>query len=379
MFLDGLPLTNSPKTAGDPPQKVYGPESFQAFLGQPLFQCRLAHLRIYTRELTQQEIAQEIGRDLARQRKPGLIECSLLDPVERPLIFLSSPSAPVAEKMTVAVKPLRRGMTLARSPAAPLAPNNCHFELQFRPGVLTLRPSLAVTSDPPGAWEAEEFRFDALRHVSVCIRCNSGMHLAENVPLKIKLDSLLADDRFGERWTRIDLRYHIDDDQGNRYSGRIPQWLQLKPRKLSPPPALAVGRFWTQDPGTALSVSSENTFLHGRLVCADAQAMMKSQLWKPERGRVYTGFQYHLVLQLPLGYAPWPKRDLRFPGRAQWLSRSPQPQTLQRSDLFISSNGQLGIVADLPLDMYDSVGLIELNLDGVSYDSEESLMKAAET
>src|SRR5262249_32130198 len=142
---------------------------------------------------------------------------------------------------------------------------------------------------------------------------------------------------------------------------------------------LSLGPDWTQDPGTALRVTSGNTLLQGRLVCADAQSMMKRYLWKPERGRVYPDFQYHGVTQLPLGYTPWPKEALRFPGRAQWLSVSPQPQTLKRSDLYISSDGQLGIVADLPLDLYDSVGRIELNLDGVSYDSEESLMKAAET
>lgn len=386
MFLNGLPLTNSPKTAGDPPQKIYGAESFQAFLGQPLFQCKLAHLRIYTRELTQPEIAQEIDRDRARQRKPGLIECSLLDPVDRSRMFLYPSSAPRAEKMTLALKPLRRGLRLARpqSDKPPPTPNNCHFELQFRPGVLTLSTgeSLAVTSDPPAAWVGakESRQMGPLKYISVCIRCNSGKHLAENVQLKMVLDSLMADQRFGWRWTRIDLRYHIDDDQKNRLSGRIPQWLLLWPREQPGPPALILfSEHWTQDPGTALRVSSGNTLLQGRLVCANAQAMMKHQMWGPEWGIKYPNAPYRIVASLPLGYTPWPREDLRYTGRARWFSAdSPEPEW--SSDLCILSHGTLGIDAEkLTGNVYHKVARIEVSLDGVSYASDESLLRAGET
>jgi hypothetical protein len=364
------------RNAGEAPVYVAGWSGYETFLGGPAFSGKLAHFRIYPRELTQPEIAQEIDKDLGRQRK-GLIECSLLDPLDRTVILLGSASAPVAEKMTVVVKPLRGGMKLANLPAGPPAPDRCHFELRFRPGVLNLSRSLASvsTSDPPGTWDAKAYpQSGPLGHASVCIRCNSEKNLAENVPLKMVLDSLTADERFGVRWTRIDLRYqNLIDDRGNSHSDRIPQWLLLGLRERDYAPVLKPVHGWTQDPGTGLSVSSEKTFLQGRLVSADAQDMMKQNHWGTQWGRSSPNFPYLIVAYRPAGYAPWPRENLLYPGRARWLSTD--SQELWTSDLCVFSFDALGINGDLPAHVnYYSVGRIEVSLDGVSYASEKSVL-----
>jgi len=382
MFLNGAPLAIMARNGGEAPEPVSGAGVYETFLGGPAFSGKLAHFRIYTRELTQHEIAQEIDQDLARQRKAGLLECSLLDPIERPVLLFGSASAPVAEKMTVVVKPLRGGMKLAKLPAGPPAPDRCHFELLFRPGVLNLSRSVerVTTTDPPGTWDAKAYpQTGPLGHVSVCIRCNSEKHLAENVQLKMVLHSFVADERFGARRTRVDLRYrNLIDDRGNSRSGRIPQWLILGPRERDYPPVLTLVHGWTQDPGTGLRVSSENTFLQGRLVCADAQDMMKHNNWGPQWGRSSPNFPYLIVAYRPAGYAPWPRENLRYSGRARWLSglsrAFPQPKMLWSSDLCVFSFDALGIDADLPLNVHYAVGRIEVILDGVSYASEKSLL-----
>jgi hypothetical protein len=384
MFLNGAPLIVATVELGTKPvsgEPVGGTLLGSTFLGM------LAHFRIYTRELAQQEIAQEIDRDLARRRKAGLLECSLLDPLENPLplMFLYPSSAPMAEKMTLAVKPLRGGMKLAKLPAEPPAPDKCHFELRFRPGVLNLSRTVErVTADPPGAWQATTYAPQAgtLGHVAVCIRCNSEKDLAQNVPLKLVLDSLRADERFGSRFTRIDLRYHnlIVAPGSPPTSGRIPQWLLLWPREQPGSAALILAsEDWIQDPRTALSVSSGNTLLQGRLVCANAQAMMKRQMWGPEWGNTPKYFA-KMVAYLPLGYSPSPRADLRFAGRARWFSAD-SPEPLWSSDLWIWSHGTLGIDAEKLLtgNVYYRVVRIEVSLDGVSYASDESLLRAGET
>jgi hypothetical protein len=107
--------------------------------------------------------------------------------------------------------------------------------------------------------------------------------------------------------------------------------------------------------------------------------MMKQRLWGPEWGSSPRYFG-KMVAYLPLGYRPSPRADLRFAGRARWFSAD-SPEPLWSSDLCIWSHGTLGIDAEKLLtgNVYYKVARIEVSLDGVSYTSDESLLRAGET
>jgi hypothetical protein len=107
-------------------------------------------------------------------------------------------------------------------------------------------------------------------------------------------------------------------------------WLTLATKR---PPGLALSPVygWTQDPGTAVRVSAGNTVLQGRLVCADAQDMIRQNHWlDPRYPRPYAS-PYRLVAKLPQGYAPLAGQDWRYTGRARWWSAYPGSRTLGRA------------------------------------------------
>jgi hypothetical protein len=134
---------------------------------------------------------------------------------------------------------------------------------------------------------------------------------------------------------------------------------------------------WTQDRGTGLRVSSGNTLLQGRLVCANAQDMIRQNHWVDPRYPRPGVFPDRVVAKLPAGYEPLAGQDKRYAGRARWLSGYPELKTLWRSDLVVSrlrDGGNLEIgVEGLSGEVYDAVARIEVILDGVSYRSEKSL------
>ena len=144
-------------------------------------------------------------------------------------------------------------------------------------------------------------------------------------------------------------------------------WLKLAIKHL-PGLDLSPVYGWIQDRGTALTVSSGITFLQGRLICADAQDMMRQNHW------VGPG-SYRVVAKLPAGYEPRAGRDKQYAGRSRWLSGYPEATTLWRSSLLVlrlQNGGCLAIsVENLPGDVYDTVGRIEVILNGM-YSSEKS-------
>lgn len=364
MYLNGGFFSSSGKTIGEAPARLPGGAASQTFVGWPAFAGRLAHFRIHTRELMQQEIVQQIDTDLEGLRRMSPVECSLLDPLGNPRMYLDF--SDVGEKMQVVVKPLQTGLKLAGLPPGPPAPDRCHFELGFRPGTLELTGNPAITAnteDGPGRWEAVAYpRIYPGGGDVVCIQ--SLFERPFDRELRIVLSFLKADRRFPPRWTRVDLRYrNLQDGQGKALRGRMPQWLQLEPRTTKsdlPLADLRAGQGWTPDAETNLGLRGGNTFFQGQLFCADAQEQMKRDNWQ-------------LVTSIPADYAPSGERETRFPGRVRWLATagSPGPGTLWCSDLIIAPIGAVSLAVDLPTAMLRDVGQIAVLLDGMSYPNEK--------
>ena len=373
MFLNGGSLGNLVRTEAKrrTPRANEPPYEFQIVLGRPFFPGGCAAFRIYTRELQEREIAQQANQFLRRAQNLNPLKCELLDSHDRPMMPLrDSTRDAIAEKMTVLVEPLRYDLKLAAlATAAAPDPERSHFEIRFRPDALNMSRGLdaVTTADGPGKWDAKLYPpTPQAQHVSLCIRCNFERPFSEDESLRIQLDSLMAESRFGPRWTRAELRYQkLIDHRGNSLSGSIPWWLQLGTRALRADPhptpiAILLTDGWTQEPETAIRVISPNTFLQGRLVFADAQKLKTRADWK-------------IVGRLPQGYAPWGKRDARFSGRVRWLEQ-PVPgraRALWCSDLIVAPTGTISMDGGP-----GSATRIEVSLNGVSYSSERSLFGA---
>jgi len=367
MYLNGGFFSSYGKTIGEAPPRFTRAASYPNFLGWRAFRGRLAHFRIYTRELTKQEIVQEIDRDSERLRIASPLDCSLIDPLKRPMMYLDA--SDIGEKMQVVVKPLRNGMTLAGLPTGPPAPGKCHFELAFRPGTLDLsgNPDISAnTRDGRDMWEAKAFpRTSRDGHDSVCIRCNFARPLTGEVD--VVLNALKADRRFAPRWTLVDIRFgNLKDGEGQLLSGRIPQWLQLAPRV--PRTSLSMsGRplrpEWTQDPtdkGSGPLVREGKIFLLGHFICAAAQELMKKDNWQ-------------ILKTIDAEYTPFGNAEMRFPGRVRWQSAAGPagPKTLWCSDVIVAPNGVVSIDAGLPREILREAGRVDVFLDGISYSNEK--------
>jgi hypothetical protein len=368
MFLNGGFFSSSAKTNGDALQVSPDSPSPSTFLGRPSYFGRLAHFRIYTRELTPDEIALDMDKDLGRLRIAGPVDCSLLDPRDRPMMFLDASG--LGEKMQLVVKPARGAVTLGNLPRGPVAPDRCHFELAFRPGALDVTGNGDIKAGgAAGAWEAKSFpRTSPDGHDSVCIRCTSEVPIpAEGI--KIVLTTLKADSRFGPRWTLMEIRYrNLKDAQGNFLNGRVSQWLQLFPRnlvtRLSMRPLAKVAGWIPESPnsGASLRVDSD-IHLEGHLYCASIQDQMRKDAWQ-------------VVTNLPPRFAPFGGKEILFPARVRWRAAAGPPalESLWWSDLIVGANGAVSLDADLPPEVLAAAGRVDVYLDDLSYPDEKLWM-----
>jgi hypothetical protein len=367
MYLNGRFFSSSGKTDGETPFRMGGAAAFQTFLGWPSFRGKLAHFRVYTRELTQVEIVEAMNRDVARLGITDPVACSLLDPNGKPMMFLDA--SDIGEKMQVMVKPLKSGLMLENLFPGPPTPDQCHFELVFRPGTLDLtenRPISASTRDGYDRWEAQAYRRTRPDgHDSICIRCKFPRDLSSD--LQIVLNALKADRRFGPRSTLMDIRYRsLKDAQDKAVTGRIQQWLQLAqraPRRSLTMSVVQPSRGWTQDRsnrGTGPWIGGGRVFLMGHFICVDAKEQMKKDNWQ-------------LLMTIPSLYAPFGSQEMRFPGRVRWYSQagSPVPKSLWWSDVIVAPGGAVSLGVDPPRQVLDAVDRIEVFLDGVSYSDEK--------
>jgi hypothetical protein len=127
---------------------------------------------------------------------------------------------------------------------------------------------------------------------------------------------------------------------------------------------IPLDRGWTQDRsdrGTGPSVRGGRISLLGHFICADAQEQMKKDNWP-------------VLMNISSLYAPFGDRELRFPGRVRWYARaadSAVPKTLWWSDVVVAPAGAISLAADLPREVLNAAGSVEVFLDGVSYSDEK--------
>jgi hypothetical protein len=368
MFLNGGFFSSYGNTNGERPGPPGGAVAFQTLLGGPGFRGKLAHLRIHTRALAQEEINRQIDQDRAALRLASPIECALLDPNNKPMMFLDA--SPVGEKMQFIVKPVGNGLTLGGLLPGPIGPDNCHFEIAARPGTLDLRASTSMAAtarEGRDDWEAKAFpKTTPDGHDSICVRCVSPEPLTSE--LRIVLSFLMADRRFAARWTLLDLRYrNVNDAQGRLLGGRIPQWLELAPRVPQPPPSVPSARVqpvWNKGSNSLNTKAAPGRIiLEGHMSATDVAGLLRLPHW-------------HILALLLPGYPrPFGTKTLRFPGRVRWISSAPpEPATVWLGDIVLDPGSSVSVSTDVPPEVLKNVSRIEVSFDGVSYSSEKSLV-----
>ncbi len=355
MFVDGRRLAGSSRRESEALPRHTAPRTLQTFLGWPAFRGKLAHFRIYTQELAEQELSQDIGRDLSRAAITEPLACSLLNPNGHPTMDLDA--SDLGEKMQFIARPLRGEITPSIIPYEPPSPDRNHFVLAFRGGTLDLSRGVEARPTIQNSWEAKAYPGYGGEDL-ICLRCNAPSPFPAD-GLKIVLFTLKADQRFGPRSAPIEIRYtQLKNGRGQLMHGRVRQWLSLQRSAL--PGGLATALSPIRDDWTQVSVFGPSVLggmirLGGQLFAADAQALIKKAFWH--------------ILFTASAAAPFGGSVLRFPGRVRWLAAAGASglETQWLSDVMISGGGEVGIDAGLPSDVLASVGRIEIDLDGVSY------------
>ncbi len=195
------------------------------------FGGHLAHVRIYSRALTQDQINWHIDGDRTvqyRYRITHPIDFSLENRDADPTLFMDG--HPDGQNMFLRVNNVTGGVVqLAPLPGPEASETNCHFELAFRPGALETNSVAKVTvAASNSAWKiASKSWAKPDDRDSLYLLCTQPGPLPDG-GLTLELRHMLPDSRYGTRTTLVDFRYkNLKSGSGETISGSVQQNLDL--------------------------------------------------------------------------------------------------------------------------------------------------------
>lgn len=362
MFLNGAPLTTSSKAAGDALEKVSGPAAFQAYTGKPLSPCRLAHLRVYTRELSREEIVCDMEGDrlvINRFRKERPLDLSVKNQDARPALYLDSAAG--AQTLSLQVTPCRPGLSMEA-----LAPNqiaDCHFELAFRPGVL-LAGNLTEIMVHPSTQDFDSWKMIAEKkenRESLRVTRKNSAPIPDS-GLTLILDRVRPDAHYGPRPAIVALRYrNLKNHQGEQVSGGEQQRLELIDREKIKHKITTINPQWIVDDQAPPSWSRSAT---GKI-----RLTGHCHLPLPTREKSLLLSRSGLpVLDLPAEIEPRSRE--KFDGHVKcYVDGPPAAPADWSGDLVVQGRAVLVAWKLFPEELKSAATRLDIFLDGISYQS----------
>src|SRR5580658_2469766 len=225
--ISGTPARGTPAAPPIDPNNV----GFDGYLGRPSFDGRMAHFRIYSRVLTNEQVVWDMEEDRPvryRYRITHPLDFSLENRDTDPVLYMDN--HPDGQKMTLRITPASRGeMLLGELPGQEAGPDNHHFELAFRPGTLAPGSLDKITITPPADGWKTGFRpwANPNDHDSLYLLRTIAGRIAE-AGVTLQLEHLMPDARYGTRTTLVDFRYrNLKSGGGESISGNVEQKLDL--------------------------------------------------------------------------------------------------------------------------------------------------------
>jgi concanavalin A-like lectin/glucanase superfamily protein len=363
MFLNGAPMTNYSKAAGDSLEKVSGPAAFQAYIGKPLLPTRLAHLRVYTRDLSREEIICDMEGDRLvtnRFRTERPLDLSVKNQDARPALYVDSAAG--AQTLTLQVNPCRPGLSVEALAPNPIA--DCHFELAFRPGVL-LPGNLTEIRIHPSTQDFDSWNIIADKKES---RESLRMTRKTSTPipdsgLTLVLDHLRPDARYGQRPAIVALRYwNLKNGQGEQISGGEQQRLELIDREMIRHTITTLNPLWVIDEQAPPSWSRSAT---GKI---HLTGHCQLPLLDPQKSLLLRGFGLD-ALDLPADAAPSSGLET-YAGHVKcFLAGSPAAPADWSGDIVVRGRTVQVHWKVFPVELKPVAARLDMFLDGISYQS----------
>lgn len=202
------------------------------------FKGKIAHVRIYSRALSAQEMQSNIQDDqvaLATFRKAYPIGFSLHDDNDEAVLYISDASEGDNLRLEV-VNTWQQDIQLIAPQKMTAASDNHHFELRFRPGTLSANtlstePSKRVVLVESG-WNMS-YQVNSDRTVSLYFLSTNARIIKPSEKISLKLQRVNAAADGGVRGTRVELRYRQLQYQGETISltGSREQYLSIVNRQ----------------------------------------------------------------------------------------------------------------------------------------------------